>query len=56
MNHLDRRQRHEVRHAADLALLLIDKFPISQIGRLMDRNGVPFAVQCRLLMPYARPW
>lgn len=51
MNRPERRQRHRARRCANLVLLFVREFhlPLSVAGWLMDRGGVPFEVQCRLL-------
>ena len=49
------RQRHDLRKIADYAVHMVENLGVSVsiAGIFMDERGVPFAVQCRLLMPFA---
>ena len=55
MNRPELRQRHDLRYTCDFAVGIVANHEASIFfaGWYMDRRGVPFAVQCRLLMPFA---
>jgi hypothetical protein len=50
----NRRTRHELRRAVDrtIADLTAGLITLSAAGRSLDRAGCPFAVACRVCMPY----
>lgn len=49
------RYRHDMRHMINRALSLLGKGELSwrQAVQMFDAHHVPFAVTCRVLLPYA---